>query len=176
MRTVAAAFDLFTDQGVSGTSLQMIADAVGVTKAAIYYQFKTKDEIVLAVAETELERLERRRGRRGRRLRRPSAGGAPHPGDRALGPTPKHGEPPPVRPRDGPAPRDAPTVPATDGSSVRGLVGDDPSPESRVQTAMISAALAGAVVHPLVMDLDDDTLESQLLHLARRLFERPRGR
>jgi AcrR family transcriptional regulator len=30
---------------VSGTSLQMIAGAMGVTKAAVYHQFKTKEEI-----------------------------------------------------------------------------------------------------------------------------------
>ncbi len=36
----------------------MIADAIGVTKAAVYHQFKTKDEIVLAVAQAELANLE----------------------------------------------------------------------------------------------------------------------
>ena len=36
----------------------MIADAIGVTKAAIYHQFKTKDEIVLAAIEVELAKLE----------------------------------------------------------------------------------------------------------------------
>lgn len=37
--------DLFADHGVSGTSLQLIAGAMGVMKAAVYHQFKTKDEI-----------------------------------------------------------------------------------------------------------------------------------
>jgi AcrR family transcriptional regulator len=36
----------------------MIADEIGVTKAAVYHQYKTKDEIVLAAAESELTRLE----------------------------------------------------------------------------------------------------------------------
>ena len=36
----------------------MIADEIGVTKAAVYHQYKTKDEIVLAAAESELGRLE----------------------------------------------------------------------------------------------------------------------
>ena len=49
---------LFAERGVGGTSLQMIADALGVTKAAVYFQFRTKEEIVLAVAEVELQRLE----------------------------------------------------------------------------------------------------------------------
>ena len=57
-RILVAALDLFADHGVSGTSLQMIADAIGVTKAAVYHQFKTKDEIIIAVAEMELARLE----------------------------------------------------------------------------------------------------------------------
>src|SRR5262249_57600466 len=42
----------------SGTSLQMIADALGVPKAAVYHQYNTKDEIVLAVAQVVLARLE----------------------------------------------------------------------------------------------------------------------
>ncbi len=57
-RVVAASLELFAQQGVGGTSLQMIADAIGVTKAAIYFQFRTKDEIVLAAAEDELAKLE----------------------------------------------------------------------------------------------------------------------
>ena len=36
----------------------MIADAIGVTKAALFFQFRTKDDIVLAAAEDELARLE----------------------------------------------------------------------------------------------------------------------
>ena len=53
-----AAMELFAEHGVSATSYQMVADAVGVTKSAIYHQFKTKDELVIAVAEMELARLE----------------------------------------------------------------------------------------------------------------------
>lgn len=48
-RIRACALELFARHGVSGTSLQMIADALGVTKAAVYYHFRTKDEIVRAV-------------------------------------------------------------------------------------------------------------------------------
>jgi AcrR family transcriptional regulator len=50
-RVLSSALELFADQGVSGTSLQMIADHLGVTKAAVYYQFKAKEDIVLAVLE-----------------------------------------------------------------------------------------------------------------------------
>jgi AcrR family transcriptional regulator len=46
-RILVAALDLFVDQGVSGTSLQMIADSLGVTKAAVYQQFRTKNETII---------------------------------------------------------------------------------------------------------------------------------
>jgi AcrR family transcriptional regulator len=57
-RIVDAALALFAEHGISGTSLQMIADAIGVTKAAVYHQYNTKDEIVLAVAQVVLARLD----------------------------------------------------------------------------------------------------------------------
>ena len=36
----------------------MIADALGVTKAAAYHKYNTKDEIIVAVAQVVLGRLE----------------------------------------------------------------------------------------------------------------------
>lgn len=40
------ALELFTEQGYEATSLREIAEALGVTKAALYYHFKTKEDIV----------------------------------------------------------------------------------------------------------------------------------
>ncbi|GAA0251149.1 TetR/AcrR family transcriptional regulator [Cryptosporangium japonicum] len=56
-RVIESALAQFAEFGVEGTSLQMIADAMGVTKAAVYYHFKTKDEIVLAVVAPALGQL-----------------------------------------------------------------------------------------------------------------------
>ena len=56
-RLLDAALQLFTRYGVSGTSLQMIADEIGVTKAAVYHQFSSKTDIVLAVVQPALEQL-----------------------------------------------------------------------------------------------------------------------
>jgi AcrR family transcriptional regulator len=56
-RVVRAALDLFTEHGVGGCSLQMIADRLGVTKAAVYHQFQTKDDIVLAVVQPALDQM-----------------------------------------------------------------------------------------------------------------------
>jgi AcrR family transcriptional regulator len=56
-RVLEAALRLFAEHGVSGTSLHMIADELGVTKAAVYFQFHTKEEIVLAVLQPALEQM-----------------------------------------------------------------------------------------------------------------------
>jgi AcrR family transcriptional regulator len=45
-RIQQVALDLFTEQGYEATSLREIAERLGVTKAALYYHFRTKDEIV----------------------------------------------------------------------------------------------------------------------------------
>src|SRR6185369_11932661 len=57
-RLLQTALRLFTEHGVEGTSLQMIADALGVTKAAVYYHFKTKAEITEAVAAPAIRELD----------------------------------------------------------------------------------------------------------------------
>ncbi|MFI7446217.1 TetR/AcrR family transcriptional regulator [Nonomuraea sp. NPDC049714] len=50
-RIQEVALELFTEQGYEATSLREIAERLGVTKAALYYHFKTKDEIVASLAE-----------------------------------------------------------------------------------------------------------------------------
>jgi AcrR family transcriptional regulator len=57
-RVLDAARTLFSQHGVSGTSLQMIADHLGVTKAAVYHQFHAKEEIVLALLEKPVAELQ----------------------------------------------------------------------------------------------------------------------
>jgi AcrR family transcriptional regulator len=173
-RIIAAALDLFAEHGVGGTSLQMIADAIGVTKAAVYHQFRTKDEIVLAAAEAELRRLEtaleaaeaepdRTRARdvlvarivdlavERRRMESTLLG------DPVIIRFFAHHEP----------------YRRVMDRLYRLLMGDDATRDARVPAAMLTAAIGGAVMHPIVADLDDETLRAQLLHLARRFLELP---
>ena len=171
-RVVEVALELFGEHGVSGTSLQMIADAIGVTKAAVYHQFKTKDEIVLAAVEVELAKVEtaleaaaaEKSVARARDLvltqvidlavaRRSMVNAVLH----------------------------DPVIVGflADHKPFRQLMerlytvltGGDAGTEARVRAAMVSAAIGGAVTHPLVKNLDDDSLRSELLKLARRLFD-----
>jgi AcrR family transcriptional regulator len=49
---------LFTERGYDRTSLQDIADAMGVRKANVYYYFRAKDDILVALLEQRIAALE----------------------------------------------------------------------------------------------------------------------
>jgi AcrR family transcriptional regulator len=57
-RIQAVALELFTEQGYDATSLREIAERLGVTKAALYYHFKSKEEIVESLAADQISRVE----------------------------------------------------------------------------------------------------------------------
>jgi AcrR family transcriptional regulator len=151
----------------------MIADAIGVTKAAVYHQFKTKEEIVIAVLEVDLMRLESaldaaeaEDGPRAREVlltlvidlavQRRRIVSALQQDPVIIRLLAKH-EP----------------FLALMGRLFAVLTGGDASAEARVRGAMISAAIGGAVTHPLVAGLDDETLRAQMLRVTWQLFDRP---
>jgi AcrR family transcriptional regulator len=47
IRTVA--LEMFAERGYDGTSLREIAERLGITKAAVYYHFKTKEDILVSL-------------------------------------------------------------------------------------------------------------------------------
>ena len=50
-RIQQVALELFAEQGYDKTSLREIAERLDVTKAALYYHFKTKEDILSSIAE-----------------------------------------------------------------------------------------------------------------------------
>src|SRR5258707_9493243 len=56
-RLIDVAIDLFTRHSYAGTSLQMIADELGFTKAAIYHHFRTREQLLAAIIEPMLDEL-----------------------------------------------------------------------------------------------------------------------
>lgn len=56
-RIQAVALEMFTEKGYDSTSLREIAEALGVTKAALYYHFKSKEEIVESLTGDHVERM-----------------------------------------------------------------------------------------------------------------------
>jgi AcrR family transcriptional regulator len=170
-RIINAALELFARHGVGGTSLQMIADGIGVTKAAVYHQYNTKDEIVLAAAEAELARLEaviraaEAEPSRARARKTLVTGMI----DLAV-----------AHRRTVSTILNDPIIVRffTEHESFRHvmdrmssvLMGGNIDHEARVSTAMLTAAISGTVMHPLVAELDDEILRSQLQGLAERLL------
>jgi AcrR family transcriptional regulator len=57
-RILASAQERFISQGFDGTSLREIADDLGFTKAALYYHFQTKEEILEALLEPAHELID----------------------------------------------------------------------------------------------------------------------
>jgi AcrR family transcriptional regulator len=173
-RTLRVAMELFAEYGVSATSYQMIADAIGVTKGAIYHQFKTKDEIIIAVAEMELARLEdaleaaealdSRIEARELLLTRVIDHAVEH---RRAANTLQF-DPVIVRLLSDHEPFQR-FIERLYGM----LVGDEPGPDTQVRLAALTCVIGGTVSHPLVAGLDDDTLRSQLLDMASRIVGLP---
>jgi AcrR family transcriptional regulator len=54
----SVALELFAEQGYDKTSLREISERLGVTKAAVYYHFKTKEEILVSLIEDFLSQVD----------------------------------------------------------------------------------------------------------------------
>ena len=165
-----AALELFSEHGVSATSLQMIANALGVTKAAVYHQFNTKDEIVLAVTEAEMLKIEaaldaaeaQQDSLRAREMLLVWVIDLAIQRRRLV--SVLQFDPVIIRLL---ASHEPFVAVITRLYSV--LIGDDTGPESLVQAAMLSATIGGTVANPLVDGLDERTLRDQLIFLTRRI-------
>ena len=55
---ISAAKGLLVDQGYHGLSMREIAAAVGVSKAALYYHFQDKEQLLIAILEAYLDEIE----------------------------------------------------------------------------------------------------------------------
>ena len=170
-RLQEAALRLFAEHGVSGTSLQMIADDLGVTKAAVYHHYKTKDEIVLGVVTPLIERLrpvlteaQAKRGRRAqveavldglvdvvidaRRVYRVMAS------DPSYHHLAAH----------------KPVLHEVGEELLALLTGPDPDEETSVTVNLFLMGLVGPLRSPDCADVADDVLRRVLLDLGRRLL------
>lgn len=173
-RILDAALELIAEHGVSGTSLQMIAEAIGVTKAAVYHQFKTKEAIVIALTERELGQLEDA-------VEAAEAEGSPTRAREVLL----------TRVIDtAVSRRRAASTLQFDPVVVRllaehepfqrfidrlyaAMLGDQSGDSARVHAAVLSGVISAAVMHPLVADIDDDTLRAELIQTMRRVLALP---
>jgi AcrR family transcriptional regulator len=171
-RVIDAALKLFAQHGVHATSLQMIADDLGVTKAAVYYQFHSKDEIVLAVIQpifTDLSRVVRiassmttptaRREALVSGLietsiahRHVMAVFSDDPGVHALV-------------------KEHPEFSDISDAIADIITGDHQDVANRVMGAMLVSGIFGAANDPRLSDVDDEQLRSVLSHCSQQLLK-----
>ncbi|WP_445167871.1 TetR/AcrR family transcriptional regulator [Mycolicibacterium sp. Dal123E01] len=171
-RVLDAALALFAECGVHGTSLKMIADRIGVSKAAVYYQFQSKEDIALEVMRPTLEDLARviriadalpdwqaqravatsgivEMAVRHRRLA--MALSCDPAMDHLL--------------------RAQPEMKAVFDRLNELLVGPEPDSTSRVAAAVFFAGIGMAAADPQLTDVDDDDLRRVLLDLSNRILQ-----
>jgi AcrR family transcriptional regulator len=170
-RVLDASLELFALHGVSGTSLQMIAARIGVTKAAVYFQFRTKEEIVAALLEEPLCALARvlddaeRETRRVRRVEVTLQG--------LVGVVLANRRGTAMLIRD---PGAALALKQIEAFTVVGerleslLLGSRTTREDRVSFAVLMGGLMQVGVSPYLEDLDDVTLRRILIRVGGRLL------
>lgn len=166
-----AAQGLFAEHGVSGTSLQMIADRLGVNTSAVYYQFRSKDDIVAAVFRPAFEDIARvvkiaevipsRQVRRDATISGMIELAVRHRRTTAL----LYADPAiavvleaVVEFRD--AVHSLPAI----------LAGPQPDPAARTAVAVLVSGIFGAAADPAVADIPNEELHRMLLDCSRRLF------
>ncbi|MGA5534448.1 TetR/AcrR family transcriptional regulator [Mycolicibacterium nivoides] len=167
-RLVEAAVRLITRHGFAGTSLQMIADELGFTKAAIYYHFRTREQLLSAVVEpfltqiqTVIEEAEGQRSAAGRadQMVRGYAELAVH--NRALvsvlASDPSVNE----------ALRNRPEWDGVISRQMALLTDVDPGPAGTVKAAMVFSGIAGGA-GVAGEDTSDEDLSRYLIDAARR--------
>lgn len=168
---------LFPVHGVSGTSLQMIADEMGVTKAALYHHHRTKDELVLEAVAPFLDRLldavAVARLHRGWRSQAESVLVALV--DMVVDVRQLYA----LTVTDPAVSRllaDHPRLDHVNAELVALLAGPDPDQGRRATVSFFLAGLAGPLGDPASHRLDDADVRALLITLGRRLLlDRPRG-
>jgi AcrR family transcriptional regulator len=170
-RILEAALELFSEHGIAGTSLQMIADRIGVTKAAVYHQFNTKDEIVHITGTLVSEQLGRVAELAAAQTTQAQVREVLAQEMIALAVDNRHlagflqRDPVMLRLFE----EHEPFRRVLDRLN-RLLMGRKDNTKVRVTAAALMIVFGGAVTHPLVAEVDDETLRRHLMLLSRSLL------
>lgn len=173
-RVLEAALSLFAEHGVNGTSLQMIADRLGVSKAAVYYQFHSKDEIALAVIQPVFDDM-MRLVRIAEAMSTPDArreaaiSGMVEMAVRHRRVTAVfHGDP-----VIDALVHDRAELQDTIERLTLILLGPDPDAASRICMSVLASGIYGSATDPALNDVTDEELHRVLLDCAQRLLRAP---
>lgn len=167
-RLIEVAVELFTRHSFAGTSLQMIADELGFTKAAIYHHFRAREQLLAAVLEPMLDELraivveaEARRGAHARAEHMLNGYAALAVRNRGLVAVLA------ADPSVATVLQDRPEWADVISRQLALLANMDPGPGGPIKAAMVFAGMAGAA-GPTWGNLDDDALQEHLVDAGRR--------
>ena len=172
-RLLDAAMNLFSQYSFAGTSLQMIADELELTKAAIYYHFRTRERLLMALMEpilseigTVVETAERQRGALARAEAMLTGYADIVARNRSLAAVTTFD--PSVRS----VLRNQPEWAALIDRQLALLAGTDSAVSGAINAAVVLTGLAGAA-STAPRRLDDDTLRTHLVDVGRRTLGLP---
>lgn len=176
-RVLAAALELFSVHGFGGTSLQMIADHLGLTKAAVYYQFQTKEDIAVAVVQPVFDQMaifvEAAEGiaDRPRQLDTALEGLVDLVIDHRQTTAALHGDP-----GINEIIQNHPELQKLIERLTVLLTGPAPDPATLIASSMLGGGLMVVGVDPQLKDIDRATLRFEMMRIARQLLnvEQPR--
>lgn len=167
-RLIEVAVKLFTRHSFAGTSLQMIADDLGFTKAAIYHHFRTREQLLSAVLQPMLDELrsvvesaESRRTARARAEHMLSCYAALAVRNRGLVAVLA------ADPSVAAALNERPDWGDVITRQLALLADVDPGPAGEVKAAMVYAGMSAAA-GPSSVSVDDDALHRHLVDAGRR--------
>ncbi|MCV7228134.1 TetR/AcrR family transcriptional regulator [Mycolicibacterium komossense] len=169
-RVLSAALALFVEHGVHGTSVGMIAERLGVSKAAVYYQFSSKEDIVQEVLRPVVENTSRvikiaeaLPTWEAQRAVVISGLVEMAVGHRQLTAV-FHADP-------AIAQVGSPELRAATDRLRELLEGPDPDPTSRIAITLFFAGVGSVAADPQFADIDDDDLHRALLDLSNRILQ-----
>lgn len=167
-RLIDVAVSLFTRHSFAGTSLQMIADELGFTKAAIYHHFRSREQLlgavldpILAELRAVVEAAETRRTPHARADHMLSGYADVAVRNRALVAV-LASDPSVIS-----ALQQRPDCRDLIARQLRLLADVETGPAGEIKAAMVFAGMAGAV-GPMGVDTDDDSLRAHLMDASRR--------
>lgn len=167
-RLIDVAVQLFTKHSFAGTSLQMIADELGITKAAVYHHFHTREQLLSAVVEpvrtqlqTIVETAEAQRTPHARAEHMLTGYTDLAVRNRALMSV-LAADPSVVEML-----RTHPDMGELVNRQIKLLADAHPGPAGLVNAAVVFAGIAGAV-RPETINLDDEQLRQHLVEASRR--------
>jgi AcrR family transcriptional regulator len=169
-RFIDVAVRLFARHSFAGTSLQMIADELGVTKAAVYHHFRTREDLLAAVVAPLVAELSAIIA--AAEAQRTPPAQAEHMLVGFVEIVVRNRELVPVLALDPGARELLRTIPDVDDVTERQialLAATDPGPTGLLKATVTVAGLASAV-GIRTGDLDDDLLGQQLLEIGRRIL------